>query len=395
MAMTSKHRRWTSNVQCERLRFWVFTTALVVLITPADTRGQAAADSPPEEAIELIERFGLRESPVASRDLPGWAPTRRVMAFTAAERVAILAADHPELEFVSAGSFRSMSEAERNAILADADVLLGFCGIASRMPQVRWIQMPSAGVAPCLEMGLEDRHVTVTNAQRLYGPQIAEHALAMILAFSRRLPELFAFQQRGEWGQDGLRLGGTGSWELTGKTLFVVGLGGIGTELARRAHALGMRVVATRNSSREGPDFVDYVGLSDELHALAGEADVIVSAVPLTPATTGMYDAAFFEAMNPEGYFINVGRGESVVTDDLVEALRVGQLAGAGLDVFDPEPLPAGHPLWAMPNVIITPHSASTSDVASGRQFILQRENLRRWVAGEPLLSVVDLRRGY
>jgi phosphoglycerate dehydrogenase-like enzyme len=183
--------------------------------------------------------------------------------------------------------------------------------------------------------------------------------------------------------------------EVGGRTLLVVGLGGIGTEVARRAHGLGMRAIATRNSSREGPAFVEKVGLPADLHAYAAEADVVVNAVPLTPATTGIFDRRFFAAMKPGGYFINVARGRSVVTDDLVAALREGRLAGAGLDVTEPEPLPAGHALWSMRNVVITPHVAAQSDREGERSMALVRENLRRYVAGERLYNVVDLARGY
>jgi phosphoglycerate dehydrogenase-like enzyme len=174
-----------------------------------------------------------------------------------------------------------------------------------------------------------------------------------------------------------------------------VGLGGIGTEVARLAHGLGMRVIATRNSSREGPDFVERVGLSDELLAFAAQADVVVTALPLTPQTTKLFDAAFFSAMKPGGYFINVGRGASVVTEDLVAALRDGRLAGAGLDVTDPEPLPPGHALWALPNVLVTPHVSTASDVQDARSVAVLHENLRRYVAGERMLNVVDIARGY
>jgi phosphoglycerate dehydrogenase-like enzyme len=182
---------------------------------------------------------------------------------------------------------------------------------------------------------------------------------------------------------------------LEGKTVLVVGLGGIGTEVARRAHALGMRVVATRASGREGPSYVSYVGLPDELRKLAGEADFIVNTVPLTPATTGMFDAGFFAAARPGAFFVNVGRGPSVVQDDLIAALRSGRLAGAGLDVTDPEPLPADSPLWQMQNVILTPHVSAGSDLGNEVRFAILRENLRRYVAGERMLSVVDVAKGY
>jgi phosphoglycerate dehydrogenase-like enzyme len=252
----------------------------------------------------------------------------------------------------------------------------------------------SVGVERCVGVpGLTERNIVLTNMQRTSGPPIAEHSIAMMLALARGLPQYARHQNQARWteedaDQDGMR-------EIGGRTLLVVGLGGIGTEVARRAHALGMRVIATRNSSREGPKFVAKVGLSGELHALAAEADVVVNATPLTPETTGIFDAAFFAAMKKGGYFINVGRGKSVVTDDLVAALKSGQVGGAGLDVTEPEPLPDGHPLWSLRNVIITPHVAAQSDIQNQRSWILVSENLRRYVAGEPLLNVVDIERGY
>ncbi len=156
-----------------------------------------------------------------------------------------------------------------------------------------------------------------------------------------------------------------------------------------------MRVLATRRSSRSGPEFVDYVGLADEVTELAAQADVVVNAAPLTSETTGMFDAKFFARMKPTAYFINVGRGRSVVTADLVQALESGRIAGAGLDVTDPEPLPTGHRLWSLPNVIITPHVAGGSDLRAERFWTIIRENVRRYVAGEAMLSVVDVERGY
>ena len=179
------------------------------------------------------------------------------------------------------------------------------------------------------------------------------------------------------------------------RTLLVVGLGGIGTQVAKRGHGLGMHVIATRNSRREGPDYVDYVGLSDELYELAARADVVINTVPLTDQTRGMFDAGFFDVMKSNAFFITVGRGGSTVTDDLMAALQSGAIAGAGLDVTDPEPLPEGHPLWTMPRVIISPHTAGRSDKGRDRLYLMVKENLRRYVAGEPMLSVVDIERGY
>ena len=156
-----------------------------------------------------------------------------------------------------------------------------------------------------------------------------------------------------------------------------------------------MKVVAVRASGRTGPEFVSYVGLPDELPKLLGEADVVVNALPLTPATTNLFDAKLFSAFRSGAIFVNVGRGRSVVTDDLVDALKAGRIAGAGLDVTEPEPLPKDHPLWRLPRVIVTPHVAAQSDLGREAQWRIVRENLRRWVAGEALLSVVDVEKGY
>jgi phosphoglycerate dehydrogenase-like enzyme len=182
---------------------------------------------------------------------------------------------------------------------------------------------------------------------------------------------------------------------LEGKTMLVVGLGGIGTEVAKRAYGLGMKVIATRDGDRSKPDFVSYVGLPDELLTLAKTADVIVNAVPLTPQTTGMYNAGFFAVLKPTAYFINVARGGSAVTADLAAALTGHRLGGAGLDVVDPEPLPPDNPLWHAPHVLITPHISALSDLPGEARWVLAVENLRRYVSGEKMLSVVDLAKGY
>ncbi len=183
--------------------------------------------------------------------------------------------------------------------------------------------------------------------------------------------------------------------ELGGRTMLLVGLGGIGSAVALRAAAFDMRVIAVRASGRPGPDYVEAVGMPDQLLEMAADADVVVNSSPLTPDTRGMFDAEFFAALKPSAYFINVGRGQSVVTDDLVAALESRRLAGAALDVTDPEPLPSDHPLWRMSNVIITPHVSAGSDRIRERVFLVVRENLRRYVTGEPMLSVVSQEKGY
>jgi phosphoglycerate dehydrogenase-like enzyme len=215
-----------------------------------------------------------------------------------------------------------------------------------------------------------------------------------MMALVRGLDRYHANQLDGAWERE-IGMERADFMELDGRTVLIVGLGGIGTQTAQRAHALGMRVIATRGSRREGPPYVDYVGLADETLDLARQADVVINTAPLTDATRGLFDARFFDAMKPNAYFVSIGRGASTVTEDLIAALESGRLAGAGLDVTDPEPLPEGHPLWTAPRVLITPHTAGRSDKGRERLFLLIRENLRRYAAGEPLYSVVDIARGY
>ena len=181
---------------------------------------------------------------------------------------------------------------------------------------------------------------------------------------------------------------------IAGKRLLVAGLGGIGTEVARLGAALGMSVSGTRNSSRNGPDFVEYVGLSHELNDLAASADVIVNALPATDATLDLFNAEFFAGAKAGAIFINVGRGKTVVTSDLITALESGQISAAGLDVTAPEPLPSDSPLWQRDDVIITPH-VSSSGGENERHVVLLLENVSRYVAGERLLNVVDPKKGY
>jgi phosphoglycerate dehydrogenase-like enzyme len=217
--------------------------------------------------------------------------------------------------------------------------------------------------------------------------------MAMTLALARGLQTYVREQEAGRWNADAV--GDQGTMALQGKTMLIAGLGGIGTEVAKRAHAFDMRITATRASNKPAPAFVSHVGPPEELLALLRDADVVVNSLPLTPETKGVFDARAFAAMKPTALFINVGRGATVVTPELVRALNEKRLGGAGLDVTDPEPLPADSPLWKMSNVIITPHVSTDSDFGSERHWLIARENLRRYVAGESMLSVIDVKRGY
>jgi phosphoglycerate dehydrogenase-like enzyme len=326
--------------------------------------------------------------------LPGWRrPSKVVVAWQddPAYRSGLQAAA-PGVEIVFAPSEDAAADA-----VAGAQVLIGSCAedVLARGPELHWIQVYSAGVDHCVDNpSLAGGGKLLTNGQHIASPALAEHAIALMMALVRGLDRYHANQLQAQWNVD-IGMQRDEFMELAGRTVLIVGLGGIGTETAKRAHGLGMRVIATRGSRREGPDYVDYVGLADETLQLAREADVVINTAPLTGQTRGMFNAEFFEAMKPSAYFVSVGRGASTNTGDLIAALTTGRIAGAGLDVTDPEPLPAGHPLWTTPRVLITPHTAGRSDRSRERLFLLIQENLRRYVAGEPLLSVVDIERGY
>lgn len=348
-----------------------------------------AADSSP--AASVIEHYGLEQAQTPASEHPGWRKPKRILIVGWIPQLAeSLQSVAPGVEFVTA-----TSPADAAQKVAGVDAVIGVCSpdLVAAGKSLRWIQAIYAGVEQCLRAPqVKQRNILLTNMQRIGGPIIAEHVIAMALAFNRGLDMYIPAQAKHEWR----RIVPPGRMAVVeGKTMLVVGLGGIGSEVAKRAHALGMRVTAIRASGRTGPDFVSYVGLPDEMGKLATEADFVVNTVPLTPQTTGIFDAAFFAKMKPTAYFINVARGGSVVTAALVDALKNQKIAGAGLDVTDPEPLPADHPLWQAPNVIITPHVANDSDLGYDAQIAVVKENLRRYVAGERMLSVVDLSRGY
>jgi phosphoglycerate dehydrogenase-like enzyme len=340
----------------------------------------------------LVEELGLKESEVALRDRPGWTPPRKVVLMGAdAAQLAAMQAAAPGVAVVAAAD---RAAAAREA--ADADALIGECvaEVIQAGPRLRWVQRMYAGVERCVAIpAFTERGIVLTNMQKVAGSVMAEHVMAFMFGLTRGFHAYLPAQAKGEWADEAVPE--SRMWEVKGRTMLVVGLGGIGTEVAKRAHALGMTVIATRNSGTDGPDYVAEVGLADKLLPFAGRADVIVSTLPLTPQTKGLMNKAFFDAAKRGALFINVGRGATVVTDDLLAALKDGRLGGAGLDVTDPEPLPADHPLWRAPNVIITPHVSASLEGNEVPRWLLARENLRRYVAGGKLLSEVDVRKGY
>lgn len=372
------------------------------LMTLAVAACALAAPLAPSEAADLtadevIARLGLEESDVAARDMPGWTKPEAVIVFSdGPDRVAWFKEVLPDsVTLLPARSDREAIDlAAANADTARAAV--GFCSpsLVKAGPNIRWLHMPFAGVARCITIPeVAAGGYLVTNMQRLSAPQIAEHVIAMMLYFSRGLDHYAAAQRNKSWDRGAAPLDQL--WAINTKTMLIAGLGGIGTQTAELASGLGMRVIATRNSSRTGPDFVDYVGLSDELPDLAAQADVVVNALPLTDQTTGLFNADLLGRMKSTALFINVGRGGSVVTADLIAALENGTIAGAALDVQDPEPMPSDDPLWDAPNLLITPHISGFNDAGRDMFWVILRENLRRYVAGDKMLSVVDIEKGY
>ncbi len=316
-------------------------------------------------------------------------PLKVIIPPTGPKELAELKAAAPGIELVAC---RNEEEAIAQASDADAVYALITPQVIHAGKSLRWVQQPSAGVEHLLEIPeLMERDIILTNMQRAYGPEIADQAIAYLLAFTRSLAHFIRAQPRQEWRSRGPAVVLD---ELSGKTLLVIGLGGIGSEIARRAAGFGMRVLATDPKVWERPLFVDELHKPGAFAGLLPRADVVASAVPLTKATRKMIGAREFGMMKPSVILINVSRGRVVDTEALVAALDSKRVAAAGLDVTDPEPLPKGHPLWSR-NVIITPHSAGQSPGGERRRQEIFCENLRRFAAGEMLLNTVDKAVGY
>lgn len=265
---------------------------------------------------------------------------------------------------------------------------------------LRWIQAPFAGVNQFLTPEIIARGITITNFSGIHVPNLPEHILAMMFSFARQLPRLVHLQDQHIWDNDTRDLDARTAaisdvFELEGQTLGVVGLGDIGASLAQKAHALGLRVFATRRHPGDVPPYVNRLLPSGALPELLANADHVVLCVPLTEETRHIINTAALAQMKPTAYLYNIGRGELIDQEALIVALERGTIAGAGLDVATPEPLPADSPLWDMPNVLITGHTSGKSPKYWDRGIALVIENVARFLAGEPLRNVVDPSAGY
>ena len=280
-------------------------------------------------------------------------------------------------------------DSEAQDIIGEADAIYGriTAPMLEKAKKLRWIQTPMAGLEHYMFPELVQSDVTLSNMQDIYSDSIADHVMGYILMFARGLHIYLRRQLEGKWEK------AVPVIHLADQTLGVIGLGGIGTALAKRGAAAEMRVVATNAVEKEKPDFVDELWGNDRLDTLLEASDFVVSCVPHTPETVKMIRAEQLHTMKQTAYLINISRGVVVDLADLTVALQRDEIAGAGLDVFETEPLPADSPLWGMENVIITPHTAGVAPHTTKRRIEVVKENLRRFVAGESLLRVVDKRR--
>jgi len=327
--------------------------------------------------------------------MPNREPLSRVLIAVGDRRldVSTLASQYPMIDFDVVESGAAASK------IASADAaLIGWgssADIVSKSTRLKWIQTVGAGVERMLNDGFADHGILLTNGSGVMAPNMAEHVIGMMLGFARGLPAVLDAQREHRWKSG---VGIETVFELGGQTVVLVGLGDIALETAVRLKAFGMRIVGVRRTVVAGdplPPHVDQMISITEIDSVLGLGDHVISSVPHTAETIGMFNESRFNRFKDGAYFYNLGRGTSVVQQDLIAALGSGKLAGAGLDVTTPEPLPEDDPLWDAPNVIITGHTAGATPRFHDRVLALFAENVRRYQAGQDLLNVVDVARGY
>ena len=285
---------------------------------------------------------------------------------------------------------RTTEEAEKS--IASADAAFGVIGpeLLREATRLRWIMSPVAGPkAGYYHASLVESDVVVTNMREIYSDHIGAHIMAFVLAFARGLHVYLPRQTHMKWEP------GTPVVHLPEATALVVGVGGIGAEAARLCAAFGMTVIGVDGRREEPPEGVAELLRPDALASVLPQSDFVIVTVPETPETQGMFGASLFRTMKRTAFFINIGRGATVVLDDLNDALRAGEISGAALDVFEIEPLPADHPLWDAPGMIITPHVAGAGPYLDERRAEVFLDNCVRFNEGRPLRNVVDKARWF
>ena len=331
-----------------------------------------------QEPIPVVVSFPLTEQTRAT--IEGASPLVRIL-------------DYPT-ERVAPGAFRPPPTPEQAQALAETEVLFGShldpIEVHDAAPNLKWFQVLTAGLHELIGQGILERDFTITTMSGVGAVPIAEYCMAVMVMLEKDLHETMRDQVEHRWN---FHFAG----QLKGQTCGIVGLGAIGRELAVRARAFGMRVVATRRSAQAGdsdPD-VDLLLPSSELPRLLAESDYVNLCVPLTPDTDGMIGADEIALMKPEAAIVNIARASVIDTDALLEALRAERIAGAALDVHDPEPLPEDSPFWDLPNAIVTPHRSGSMHGYFDRAAEFFAENLKRYARGEPLANMVGRERGY
>ena len=302
-----------------------------------------------------------------------------------------LSAALPELDVIAP---ETMEGAEQAIALADGAYGTIPPDLLKRAEKLRWLQAPQAAPpAGFYYPELIAHPVVITNFREIYNDHIAAHIMSFVLAFARGLQVYLPQQQRRDWRP--IRGEAAGVVHLPEATALIVGVGGIGGETARLASAFGMTVLGVDERRVAPPPGVAELHRAAALDDLLPRADFVILTVPQTPETEGLMNRARFRLMQKSAFFINIGRGRTTRLDDLVAALHAGEIAGAGLDVFEQEPLPADHPLWTMPGVLITPHTAGHGPYLDERRFEVLSDNCRRFLGGEPLRNVVDKARWF
>ncbi len=317
--------------------------------------------------------------------------TRKVLLFNAAAgQVQDFQAVSPKVKIVPVTRANVMAE------IADAEGFIGVItpDIFSAAKKLKWVGVMSAGVENVLWIpgaeAFRASNVVLTNNKVVQGPEIADHAFAMLLYNTRRLGEYGQNKEKEEWARTPFK-----GIELRGKTALVIGVGGIGTQIAIRAWAFGMKVIGVDPEDKPLVPYIDRIVKPDQLDEVVPQADVVFISTPDTVNSHKMFGGKEFEMMKQNSYFIAVSRGAIYDMNGLVKALDSRKLAGAGVDVVDPEPLPKGHPLWGFSNVMITPHIAGRSDQDNARMLGTIKDNIRRFADGMPMVNVVDKQKGY
>jgi phosphoglycerate dehydrogenase-like enzyme len=369
------------------------------------------------EVDTLIREAGFTESEQTVKELvSGWTkPKMMLVRVDRPERIAWLQKAVPDVKLVGIYQAGTIAERQAEALphAPEADAFVNvlpnaLCDetVVRAATKLKWLHSFGAGVNDCIGVSptVASGEFLLTNSQKIRSRPLAEDVFAMMVALMRGI-DLEVRMDAGkklvppEWGERGM--------QMEGRTVLVVGLGGIGTEFAKMAHGIGMKVIATRASTREGPEFIDYVGLADELPELIGKADVVAMCAPLTPETKGMFNTDMFNRMKRGAVFVNVSREDVAPKQDLLNALKSGQVGAAAMyaNVGVPGermPLTPDDPLWGAPNFLYTTHvmapMRAVDEDTNGfwqRTWILTREVMRRYASGDKMIAVVDVQRGY